>query len=183
MSLEATIRIGDRVLCDEGEAWALIRAILINPAAGILDRIVIEPPHMVAQGQFASAPQLSYSDGVISYDGQRSLFDMNTQAETQEWIPSKSRGVGYIKGTVVPIEGLITLEGTTAVLDETGVDIGTVVGVAVTSGAAIESFVVRLPGRLRNKDVLVAREGEVVNLEGEMRLGVTYKELRRRSRI
>jgi hypothetical protein len=183
VSLEATIRIGDRVLCDEGEAKALIRAILIDSAAGVLDRIVIEPPHMVAQGQFASAEQLSYSDGVLAFDGQRAIFDMKMQAETQQWIPSKNRGVGVIRGTVVSVDGLTTLEGSTPVLDDSGEEIGTVVGVAVRGGTAIESFVIRIPGRLRDKDVLVARKGEVLDLGAEMRLGITYEDLRRRSRV
>jgi hypothetical protein len=39
----------------------------------------------------------SYSDGVLSFDGHRVIFDMNGRAETQEWIPPKGRGLGTIK--------------------------------------------------------------------------------------
>jgi hypothetical protein len=181
VSLEATIRIGDRILCDEGETWAVISAILIDPIGGILDRVVIEPAHMVAVGQFAPADKLSFSDGVLSFDGHRAIFDMNTQAEAEEWIPSRGRGVGTIKGSVIQVEGLMTLEGTTAVLDQRGEDVGTLVGVAVR-GTAIDSFVIRVAGRLRHKDVLVARHGEVAALEGVVRLGITRDDLRRRPR-
>jgi hypothetical protein len=182
VSLEATIRIGDRILCDEGETWAVIRAVLINPVAGTFDRVVIEPAHMVAVGQFAPADKLSYSDGVLSFDGHRAVVDMNARAETQEWIQPKGRGVGTIKGSVIAVKGLMTLEGTTAVLDRDGQAVGTLVGVAVRDGNAVHSFVIRMPGRLRHKDVLVARDREVIDLEGAARLSVTRDELRARPR-
>src|ERR1700679_1660208 len=104
MRLEATIRIGDRILCDGGETWAVIRAVLINPVAGTLDRVVIEPAHMVAVGQFAPADEISFSAGVLSFDGHRAILDMNTQAEKEEWIQPMDRGVGTIKGSVIPVE-------------------------------------------------------------------------------
>jgi hypothetical protein len=182
MRLEATIRIGDRILCDEGETWAVIRAVLIDPVAGTLDRVVIEPAHMVAVGQFAPADKISFSDGVLSFEGHRAIFDMNTQAETEEWIQAKDRGVGTIKGSVIPVEGLMTLEGTTTVLDQHEQQVGTLVGVAVRGGTAIDSFVVRVPGRIRHKDVLVARDKEVVDLQGALRLSLSRDDLRRRPR-
>jgi len=182
VSLEATIRIGERILCDEGETWALIRAVLIDPVAGILDRVVIEPAHMVAVGQFAPADKLSFSDGVLSFDGRRAIVDLNARAETQEWVPPEGRGLGTIKGSVIAIKGLMTLDGTTEVLDEDGDAVGTVVGVAVRGGGVVHSLVVRMPGRLRHKEVLVAADGAVVDPGGPVRLEVTRDDLRRRPR-
>jgi len=180
VSLEATIRIGDRILCDDGETSAVIRAILIDPVAGIFDRVVIEPAHRVAIGQFATADKISVSDGTLTFDGYLAFFDMSTRAEIPEWSNPQSRNVGTVKGSVIPVEGLMTLEGTTPVLDQHGQEVGNLVGVTVRAGTAIDSFVIRVPGRLRHKDVRVARDHEVVELEGAMRLNVAGDELRRR---
>ncbi len=177
MSLEATIRIGDRILCDDGATSAVIRAILINPVAGVFDRVVIEPAHRVAIGQFAPADKISLSDGKLTFDGYLAFFDMSTRAETPEWSNPQSRNVGTVKGSVIPVEGLMTLDGTTAVLDQQGEQVGTLVGVTVRSGTAIDNFVIRIPGRLRHKDVLVARDHDVAELAGAMRLNVAHNEL------
>jgi hypothetical protein len=77
----------------------------------------------------------------------------------------------------------MTLDGTTTVRDRHGQETGTLIGVAVQDGTAIHGFVIRMPGRLRQKDVLVAWDGEIVDLEDGVRLNVTRDDLRERPRI
>jgi hypothetical protein len=186
VSVETTIRVGDRVLCDEGATWGSIRAILIEPEGRRFDRVVIEPLHRVAVGQFVPAEKLTFVDGVLTFDGYLAFFDLHTRAEEPQWLDSHS-GIPVLKGGVIPVDGLIILDGDTPVTDQVGDSIGTVVGISFDTGEAVDSprvekLLIRIRARFRRRDVFVDMAQQVDELGPPVRLGVPGEEILRKQK-
>ena len=182
MSLEAGLKVGDRIFCRVDENWGVVRAILIDPVGRTFERIVIEPPHMVAVGQFAPADRISFSDGALTFDGSLVSFDLNNRAETLEWSNPQNRNVGSISGSVVAVKGLMTFDGTTEAYDSEDDYIGNVVGITLRAEGAVDRLIIRSVGRLRDKDVLVDMNEEIAELGAAVQLKVTGAQVRDRPR-
>jgi hypothetical protein len=177
-----TICVRDRILCDEGETWAEIRAVLVNLATNTFDRAVIEPAHRVAVGQFAPAESISADDGTLVYDGYLAFFDMGTRAEVAQWSAPNSRTVPVLSGEVIAVDGLTTLKGDTPAIDKSGQPVGNVIGVTVSPTYSLEALVIRSTGLLRHRDVVVSMDEEVSELGATAKLRVAKHKLRPRRR-
>jgi hypothetical protein len=177
-----SIRISDRILCDAGATWGEIRALLVDLAGKRFDRAVVEPAHRVAVGQFVAAEQISASDGVLVYDGYLAFVDMQSRAETPQWSEPHGRNVPRLRGELVPVEGLRSLEGDTPAVDEVGEVVGQVVGITVTSDHSVESLIVRTRKRLGHRDILFSMDQDVAEFASPVELRGMRHDLLQRHR-
>jgi len=159
-----------------------VHAVLVDPVARRFDRAVIEPAHRVAVGQFVAAERIERRDEVLIFNGYLAFVDLQARAEVPEWTMPRSRTLPTLKGSIIPVEGLVRIDADTVAVDCAGETVGPVVGISFSAAHIVDALLVRIRSSLRSRDVKVSMADEVAELGDHVQLLVKGEVLHRRTK-